>query len=263
MPLDRNQRTSFDRAARLYDEVRPGYPDELIADAVALSGVPAGGRILEIGCGTGQATLPFARRGYRMLCLDIGPEMAAVAAENLRPFPGVEVRALAFEDWEPAGETFDLVISGTAFHWVDQRVGIRKAAAALRPDGGLALFWNLHANKDAPFFRAAQEVYRRHAPQMEMPRGGRTKAQYETWFDSRAEKIRSGGLFKDVVEKRYSWSVEYDAGQYLRLLGTYSDHLSLGEAARRDLFAGLSGLIAKSGGTVRMEYLTILYVGRR
>ena len=125
MPLDRTKRTSFDRAARLYDEARPGYPEELVADVVALSDIPEGGRILEIGCGTGQATLPFARRGHRMLCLDIGPEMAAVAAENLRSFPGVEVRAQAFEDWQPDGELFDLVLSGTAFHWVDQRVGLK------------------------------------------------------------------------------------------------------------------------------------------
>jgi SAM-dependent methyltransferase len=189
--------------------------------------------------------------------------MAAVAAENLRTFPGVEVRAQAFEDWQPNDEPFDLIISGTAFHWVDQRVGLKKAAAALRSGGALALFWNLHANKDAKFFRAAQEVYRRHAPQIELPRGGKAKAQYESWFESRTEKIRAGGLFKDVVEKRYSWSAEYDAEQYLKLLGTYSDHLSLGEEARRELFAGLSELIVKSGGVVTKEYLTILYVARK
>jgi SAM-dependent methyltransferase len=260
MPLDRTRRTSFDRAARLYDEARPGYPEALFADVVALSGLPAGGSILEIGCGTGQATLPFAGRGFRMLCLDIGPELAAVAAEKLRPFPNVEVRAAAFEDFSPAGRTFDLVISGTAFHWVDQRVGLKKAAAALRPGGALALFWNLHANQDAKFFRAAQEVYRRHAPEMESPRGG--KAQFESWFEGRVEKIRAGG-FREVVERRYSWSADYDAERYLKLLGTFSDHLALAEEARRSLFSGLAELIARHGGTVTNEYLTILYVARK
>lgn len=260
MALDRSRRTSFDRAARLYDEARPGYPEELIADVVALSGIPEGGRILEIGCGTGQATLPFARRGYRMLCLDIGPELATVAAGKLRAFPAVEVRAAAFEDWEPAGGLFDLVISGTAFHWVDQRVGLKKAAAALGPGGALALFWNLHANRDSRFFRAAQDVYRRLAPELESPRGG--QAQFESWFEGRAGKIRAGG-FRDVVERRYSWSADYDAEKYLKLLGTFSDHLSLGEESRRGLFAGLSELIARSGGIVTKEYLTILYVARK
>jgi ubiquinone/menaquinone biosynthesis C-methylase UbiE len=55
-------RTIFDEAASLYDEVRPGYPEDLFDDVISLSGIPAGGRILEIGCGTGQVTVPVAKR---------------------------------------------------------------------------------------------------------------------------------------------------------------------------------------------------------
>jgi len=43
----------FDEAALLYDEVRPGYPEELFDDVVPLYGIPSGGRILEIWCVTG------------------------------------------------------------------------------------------------------------------------------------------------------------------------------------------------------------------
>ena len=57
-------RTIFDQAALDYDEVRPGYPEELIEDVISISAIPKDGRILEIGCGTGQATIPFAKRGY-------------------------------------------------------------------------------------------------------------------------------------------------------------------------------------------------------
>jgi len=57
-------RTIFDQAALDYDEVRPGYPEELIEDVISISDIPKDGRILEIGCGTGQATISFARRGY-------------------------------------------------------------------------------------------------------------------------------------------------------------------------------------------------------
>lgn len=75
------RKRTFDTAARLYDEVRPGYPEDLVRDVVSLSGIPQGGRILEIGCGTGQATEAFAARGYRMVCLDIGVNMAAIAGD--------------------------------------------------------------------------------------------------------------------------------------------------------------------------------------
>lgn len=51
-----SRRNTFDSVACRYDEIRPGYPDELIDDIECLSGIPDDGRILEIGCGTGHAT---------------------------------------------------------------------------------------------------------------------------------------------------------------------------------------------------------------
>ena len=62
----------FNEVAALYDEVRPGYPPAIVDAAVALAALPSGGRILEIGCGTGQITLPFAMRGYSILALEPG-----------------------------------------------------------------------------------------------------------------------------------------------------------------------------------------------
>src|ERR687889_1191732 len=92
-------RTTFDEAAAIYDEVRPGYPEDLFDDVVSLSKIPARGRILEIGCGTGQATVPFARRGYHILCIELGENLAAVARRNLKGYPQAEVRVGAFEEW--------------------------------------------------------------------------------------------------------------------------------------------------------------------
>src|SRR5919199_6293135 len=82
-------RTSFDEVALLYDQVRPGYPERLFDDVVALSGIPPQGRILEIGCGTGQATLPFARRGYQIQCVELGASMAAGSSPKPVGYSGV------------------------------------------------------------------------------------------------------------------------------------------------------------------------------
>ena len=95
-------RTSFDGDALLYDEVRPGYPEALFDDVVSLSGIPIGGRILEIGCGTGQATVPLSRRGYPILCVELGENLAAVARRNLAAYPLVEVQTGDFEKYPPS-----------------------------------------------------------------------------------------------------------------------------------------------------------------
>jgi 16S rRNA A1518/A1519 N6-dimethyltransferase RsmA/KsgA/DIM1 with predicted DNA glycosylase/AP lyase activity len=75
-PLSRQ----FEDAAQLYDEVRPRYPEEVVEYIIAFAALPAQARVFEVGCGTGQMTLPFARRGYTVVALDQGERLAALAA---------------------------------------------------------------------------------------------------------------------------------------------------------------------------------------
>jgi SAM-dependent methyltransferase len=137
-------RTSFDQAAADYDAVRPGYPPALIHEILNFARLSANGRILEIGCGTGQATIPFAQRGYQMTCLDIGPELAALVAKNCKPYPNVQIQVTSFEDWRPEPDKFDLVIAATAFHWIAPEIAYPKVARLLRETGALAIFSNEH-----------------------------------------------------------------------------------------------------------------------
>jgi SAM-dependent methyltransferase len=256
-------RATFDGAALLYDAVRPGYPGALVADVVALSGVPPGGRILEIGCGTGQATLPFARRGYRVLCVELGASLAAVARRNLAAYPDVRATTGAFEDWPVEERAFDLALSATAFHWLDPAVAYPKIHRALRPAGSLALFWNTHvrSDRDAGFFDAVQEVYEREAP--ELTQGVGPLPGPDDVADTSAE-IEQTGLFTDVRTRRYAWHAEYDARTYTRLLGTYSGHRALDPDTRARLFAGIAHLMeTEYGGRVTKGYLAVLYVAHR
>jgi SAM-dependent methyltransferase len=122
--------------------------DNQFNDVVTLSAIPAEGRILEIGCGTGQATIPFAQRGYKMICLDLGPALAAIAAQNCRPYPNVQIIVTSFEDFPATPDEFDLVISATAFHWIPAEIGYPKAARVLKDSGALAIFSNEHPGQD-------------------------------------------------------------------------------------------------------------------
>lgn len=70
-PRRRSLRTGFDRAAADYQRTRPVCPPQLFDDLTGLAGLEAGDRgtggpgdrVIEIGCGTGQATVPLAGRG--------------------------------------------------------------------------------------------------------------------------------------------------------------------------------------------------------
>src|SRR2546426_501342 len=110
----RRLRATFEEVPELYERTRPSYPAELFDDLVSFAGLEVGSRVLEIGCGTGQATLPLAGRG-------------------------LEVVNAVFEEWEASDESFDAVVAFTAFHWVDPEVKYAKAARLLRPGGCLAV----------------------------------------------------------------------------------------------------------------------------
>ena len=265
MAGERNRlRTTFDEAASLYDEVRPGYPEDLFDDVVSLSGIPAGGGILEIGCGTGQATVPFARRGYRILCIELGENMAAVARHNLEGYPQAEVRRGAFEEWPLQEGAFDLAISATAFHWIDPAVAYPKVARSLREGGSLALFWNEHVYSDASegFFEEVQRIYEREAPEIVGPDDHRLPRPGEVY--DRTAEIEASGMFGGITTCHYRWDETYDSEAYLRVLSTYSGHRNLGDDTRTRLFRGIADLAdTKFGGRIVKGYLTTLYVAQK
>ena len=89
---------SFDRIAAAYD-ARPGYPDEVIDRIVSFGGLSRGADVLEVGVGTGKATLRFAARGFRICGLEPGARLAAVAAGHLAKYPSVRLLTTTFEDW--------------------------------------------------------------------------------------------------------------------------------------------------------------------
>src|SRR5882762_1044532 len=103
-----------------YDRARPAYPDALIEQILAAS---PGRDVLDVGCGTGTAARQFRAAGCQVLGVDVDARMAEWARAG-----GLEVEVASFEEWDPAGRTFDTVIAGTAWHWIDPVAGAAKAA---------------------------------------------------------------------------------------------------------------------------------------
>jgi SAM-dependent methyltransferase len=153
-------RRTFDSAADRYDAARPDYPEELFDDLVRVAGLEPGARLLEIGCATGKATLPLLRRGFSVVCVELGPELADQARRNLIGLP-VEINVEPFETWQNPAGAFDLVFAATSWHWVDPELRYRKAHELLRPGGHLAFWGAVHecAEGSEPLIREHPPAY--------------------------------------------------------------------------------------------------------
>jgi SAM-dependent methyltransferase len=159
-------RTTFEQVPELYDRARPNYPPEVFDDLAALAQLRAAARIVEVGCGTGQATLPLAQRGYEITCVELGEQLAAIARRKLAGFLNVAVISANFESWQPAHAEFDAAVAFTAFHWIAPEVRYTKTASLLREHGTLAVVSTHHvlpAGGD-PFFVEVQEDYEAIVP---------------------------------------------------------------------------------------------------
>ena len=253
---------TFDEIAELYDRARRPPPEELFEDLFSIVALePARTNVLEIGCGTGQATLPLARRGCRVVCVEMGPNLAQVARRNLAQFPRVEIVNARFEDWNPGGARFDLVFAANSWHWLDPESRYSKTAELLRPAGLLAFTVSRHAFPPGfdPFFADIQDCYEA----IGVGRLSWPPPAPEDLPDARSE-IEQSGHFEVVKVARYLRVEEFNADQHVALMSTASDHRLLEPAKRERLFADMRRLIdTRPGGRIRKHELTILHVARR
>lgn len=245
----------FDEVAELYDRARPTYPEPLFDDLFSISGLGPAASVLEIGCGTGQATRALARRCGPLTCIELGPNLAALARRNLGP--RVHVINSAFETWDPASAPFDLVFAAAAWHWLDPAVRFARAAQALRPHGVLAIVSGGHAFPAGfdPFFTEIQSCYTAIGEGM------------DTWPPPRPDdvpdlhaEIAASGLFTNIHVKRYVWSLDYDAESYIALLETFSGHRVIAPANRERLYAEVRRLLGAR--RAHMHSLAILHTAR-
>jgi SAM-dependent methyltransferase len=208
-------------------------------------------RVLEIGAGTGKATLGLAGGGRSVTCLEPDPAMAGVLAS--RDLPGVEVVVARFEDWE--GETgFDLVFAAQAWHWVRSDVGYARARLFLRPGGVLALVWNVPVDRYGVF----EDLYRAHAPHLLEEDDDRIRRRdSKVWL----EEVRQAG-FEDADLLTIEWEETLGPAQTRALYSSYSDHITLEEGARNLLLAGLEARVEALGGAMTHRYQTRVFTGR-
>ena len=216
-----HDKTVFNRVAALYDKMRPDYPSALYADICSYKTITNTSTALEIGIGTGQATRPFLDTGCTLTAVELGDNLSAFVAEKFSSYPNFSVITASFPNVSLPDDSFDLIYSATAFHWIPEEAGYTKVFSLLKSGGIFARFSNhpAPAKDNEPLHAALQKIYAEdktmspHSPNSSRP--PEAIAQIPLKYG-----------FTDTKLHLYHRTRTFTSTEYIDLLHTYSDHNS-------------------------------------
>lgn len=253
--IDLDKRLTFNEEVTNYDKYRPRYCKELFDSIIEYAGLDDKKKAIEVGIGTGQATTPILQTGCFVTAIELGDKLASYSKAKFSEYDNFTVHNIAFEDCKFSGNSIDLIYSGTAFHWIPEEVGYRKAYDMLRSGGTIALFWNRPSVESPDIHNDFQAIYAKY--RLEAP----IKDKQEV-YNKIMESINRYG-FTDLQFKLMYQTRSLNAEEYVSLLNTYSDHLAMENDIRNQLYTEIKEVINRYGGNVIIHDTIDLYMAKK
>jgi len=254
------QKQLFNENVIFYDKRRPTYGDKIYGDIIARCGLNKNSSVVEVGCGTGQATRPFLDMGCKVVALEIGADLAEFTRLKYKDYKNLNVFNMPFEDFEAANGGVDLVYSATAFHWIKSDTAYNKALNMLKPGGYLAAWWNTPrvSEDNVELENEIDEIYQKYMNE-------KYQSTDDSSYKKRCERIQ--GEFSQYGFKNVSLDLYYEyrtftADEYIELLHTYSDHMMLEDTIRAAFFNEIHNAISKHK-IIRIKDTIDLHMGRK
>ena len=253
MGLDKGLRKTFGTISELYDSARESYPVELINDILHISKINKTGRILEVGSGSGKATYLFAQKGYKIVGLDISRELIEIVQKNTSQFTNVSYQITSFEEADLRPNTFYLIFSAQAWHWLNSKVAYKKAHDLLVENGVLALFWKTLEYEKLKFLQRLRKLYIRHCPKYHDPVAVKN-AEVE---------LSKSNLFSPYEKREYFVELKFDKERFIQLVSTMSWVIALSDKNKELFLSKLSQLVEQQDETFSIPYKYTLLTAKK
>ena len=214
-------RQAFGENPAGYHSARPPYPEWVYDTLVTRCGLRRNARVFEIGAGTGTATRGLLERGADPLtAIEPDPRLAEFLRTN-NPDSALAVLVVPFEDAVLDANAYDLGLSATAFHWLDEDQALARIARLLRPGGWWAAVWNVFGDdsRSDPFHEATQKLLEAPAS----PSAGEGGVPFGLDVAAREAALNRTGAFDIVESMTRQWSLVLNADQTAALYATYSN----------------------------------------
>ena len=254
---------TFDTVADTYEKLRPGYTDELYQTLFEYKPINNLSRVVEIGIGGGQATLPFLKTGCKLTAVDYGENFCEICREKFKVYPNFSAVSGKFEDID-IGNEYDLTYSASAFHWIPEAIGYKKVYDMLKDGGVFARFAN-HPYRDKERPELSAEMDRIYAEYYYTYHNKEPKPPVEYTGSQAHDRalIAEKYGFTDIGHKLYYRTRTFSAKEYIMLLGTYSDHIAIEETIRNEFFSKIENAINRHGGEITIYDTIDLQLARK
>lgn len=250
---------SFDQKLNEYEKWRPKYSKEVFSAICNYSHIDKSKILVEVGCGTGQATEFFLECGSRVIAIESGKNFAKFVADKFAKYANFKVYNLDFENFTLQNNSIDLIYAATSFHWVNEEVGFRKVFNMLKRGGTIALFWNTpFVNRiDDPLHQDIQKIYKKYRPNEPTPIENNTEK-----YRLRRKTIEKYG-FVNLKLLFFHQTRTFSSKEYISLLNTYSDHITLPPKIKNAFEKEIIQTIDKHGGILKVYDTIDLYLAKK
>ena len=264
--IDRSEgRCLFGLNPEGYEDARPAYPEAIYQLLVERRAVVSGAATLEIGAGPGVATRRLIQLGANPITV-VEPDLRfAPMLTALRETTGADLRLLssAFEDVQLPVRSFDFVAAATSYHWLDPLTALDKIAAALKPGGYAALWWNVFADLERhdAFHEATLPLFENQAIS---PSGAPDAVPFALDRAAREAEFARTGKFEPVAFAQTRWTLVLDTPRVGRLYEGFSHVQRMPEDERAPLLQRLMEIArTQFGGRVERNMTSPIYLARR
>ncbi len=264
MPVIKGLEWTFDTVAARYERLRPGYTDDLYRMLFNYINIDSSSKVVEVGIGGGQATLPVLEKGCSLTAVEYGENFSRLCEKKFEKYKNFSVVTAKFENTSFTDLQYDLVYSASAFHWVPENIGYPKVYAMLKSGGAFARFAN-HPYRDKGNSVLSAEIEKLYSAYYYPYYGKDIKSEKEYSEEQAVQRalIAKKYGFVDIRHAMFYRTRTFSAKEYIELLGTYSDHIAIEKTIRMEFFSKIEETINKYGGALTVYDTIDLQLARK
>jgi ubiquinone/menaquinone biosynthesis C-methylase UbiE len=187
----------------------------------------------------------------------LGENFVEFTKNKFSTYDNFQIVNADFETYDFGNDRFDLVYSAAAFQWIPEKIGYPKAYNILKKNGTFAMLVTRPDMRpgggytDEPLYSKIQEIYSQYF---------RPEINYTCKLDY---DVRGKYGFTELECRQYHKTREYNADDYVSLIGTHADHITLQEPYKTKFYESIREAILSSDNKIKIYDNIVLYLAKK